>query len=147
MGVAMKLQGHWKQIQSLSWSRCGRYLLTASQDCRATLWDLKTQERIRTAKFEAPIYTAELHPYNHFLFVVSLFEDSPFLVDINAPIAIKHRIPTTPLSDNILPSRSQTSHYLCHLVHHRRTPHHRHIQRLHQHPRSLHPHNPPLLQT
>ena len=107
MGVAMKLQGHWKQIQSLSWSRCGRYLLTASQDCRATLWDLKTQERIRTAKFEAPIYTAELHPYNHFLFVVSLFEDSPFLVDINAPIAIKHRIPTTPLSDNILPSEAK----------------------------------------
>jgi COMPASS component SWD1 len=98
-GVSMKLNGHWKQIQSLSWSRCGRYMLTASQDCRATLWDLATQSRIRTAKFEAPIYTAELHPYNHFLFTVSLFEDHPYLVDITSPIATKHRIPTEPLTD------------------------------------------------
>lgn len=82
-----------------SWSRCGRYLLTASQDCRATLWDLATQERIRTAKFEAPIYTAELHPYNHFLFTVSLFEDNPYLVDVTSPIPIKHHIPTEPLTD------------------------------------------------
>ena len=97
--MAMKLNGHWKQIQSLSWSRCGRYMLTASQDCRATLWDLATQTRIRTAKFEAPIYTAELHPYNHFLFTVSLFEDHPYLVDISSPIPTKHRIPTEPLTD------------------------------------------------
>ncbi|RMZ78337.1 hypothetical protein DV738_g3888, partial [Chaetothyriales sp. CBS 135597] len=107
MGVAMKLHGHWKQIQSLSWSRCGRYLLTASQDCRATLWDLATQTRLRSAKFEAPIYTAELHPYNAFLFVVSLFEDKPYLVDITDPIAIHHRLPTTPLSDTGLPSESK----------------------------------------
>ncbi|RMZ76099.1 hypothetical protein DV737_g4961, partial [Chaetothyriales sp. CBS 132003] len=84
MGIAMKLHGHWKQIQSLSWSRCGRYLLTASQDCRATLWDLATQTRLRSAKFEAPIYTAELHPYNAFLFVVSLFEDKPYLATTSA---------------------------------------------------------------
>jgi COMPASS component SWD1 len=136
MGVAMKLRGHWKQIQSLryawitihssfdiidqrvtrpsskspfltdisiSWSRCGRYLLTASQDCRASLWDLSTQTRIRTAKFEAPIYTAELHPYNDSLFVVSLFEAAPFLVDITSPIATTHRLPSTPLTDSDTP--------------------------------------------
>ncbi|RMZ90532.1 hypothetical protein DV736_g2234, partial [Chaetothyriales sp. CBS 134916] len=89
------------------WSRCGRYLLTASQDCRATLWDLATQTRLRSAKFEAPIYTAELHPYNAFLFVVSLFEDKPYLVDITNPIATHHRIPTTPLSDTSVPSESK----------------------------------------
>ncbi|EXJ87346.1 hypothetical protein A1O3_04305 [Capronia epimyces CBS 606.96] len=100
-GVAMKLHGHWKQIQSLSWSRDGRYLLSASQDCRACLWDLQTQQRIRTVKFEAPIYTAELHPYNRNLFVASLFEDRPYLVDITAPEAIKRILPTTPLSDSI----------------------------------------------
>ncbi|KIW69876.1 hypothetical protein PV04_02196 [Phialophora macrospora] len=99
-GIGMKLNGHWKQIQSLSWSRDGRYLLSASQDCRACLWDLQTQERIRTVKFEAPIYTAELHPYNHNLFVASLFEDRPHLVDITEPIAVKRVLPTTPLSDD-----------------------------------------------
>ncbi|KAG9790294.1 COMPASS, Set1C complex protein, partial [Aureobasidium melanogenum] len=101
MGVAMKLHGHWKQIQSLSWSREGRYLLSASQDCRAILWDLQTQERLRTVKFEAPIYTAELHPYNHNLLIASLFEDRPHLVDITNPEPIKRILPTTPLSDSI----------------------------------------------
>ncbi|KAJ9645527.1 uncharacterized protein PV06_07789, partial [Exophiala oligosperma] len=106
-GVAMRLVGHWKQIQSLSWSRDGRYLLTSSQDCRACLWDLQTQQRIRTVKFEAPIYTAELHPYNHNLFVASLFEDRPYLVDITNPECIKKILPTTPLSDGESVSRSE----------------------------------------
>jgi COMPASS component SWD1 len=64
MGIGLKLHGHFKQIQSLSWSRCGRYLLSASQDWRAILWDLQDQSRLRIVKFEAPIYIAELHPYN-----------------------------------------------------------------------------------
>ncbi|ETN43033.1 uncharacterized protein HMPREF1541_02191 [Cyphellophora europaea CBS 101466] len=108
-GVAMKLNGHWKQIQSVSWSKCGRYILTASQDCRAILWDLSTQTRIRTAKFEAPIYTAELHPQNHLLFCVSLFEDHPFLVDVKNTIPIKHRLPTEPLADKSSLKQSTTS--------------------------------------
>jgi COMPASS component SWD1 len=62
---------------------------------------LQTQQRIRTVKFEAPIYTAELHPYNPNLFVASLFEDRPYLVDITNPIPIKQNLPTTPLSDSI----------------------------------------------
>jgi COMPASS component SWD1 len=86
-----------------SWSRCGRYLLTASQDWRAILWDLSTQERLRVVKFSAPVYTAELHPHNHNLFVVSLFEDRPLLVDITEPIPIKHRIPSTPLTEADIP--------------------------------------------
>ena len=64
MGIGVKLHGHFKQIQSLSWSRCGRYLLSASQDWRAILWDLQDQSRLRIVKFEAPIYIAELHPYD-----------------------------------------------------------------------------------
>jgi COMPASS component SWD1 len=67
MGVGMKLHGHFKQIQSLSWSRYGRYVLSASQDWRAILWDLKDQSRLRVVKFEAPIYIAELHPYNQYV--------------------------------------------------------------------------------
>lgn len=63
------------------------------------MWDLQTQERIRTVKFEAPIYTAELHPYNRNLFVASLFEDRPYLVDITESIPVKRVLPTTPLSD------------------------------------------------
>lgn len=82
-GVARKLQGHTRQIQSLrylatfphivyvvngliSWSRCGRYLLTSSQDWKCILWDLEDGSRIHTVRFEAPVYIAELHPFNQY---------------------------------------------------------------------------------
>ncbi|KAJ5904600.1 hypothetical protein N7504_006983 [Penicillium tannophilum] len=95
-GVARKLQGHTRQIQSLSWSRCGRYLLTSSQDWKCILWDLEDGSRIHTVRFEAPVYIAELHPFNHLLFVASLFEDQPVLVDISKRTPVKRILPTAP---------------------------------------------------
>lgn len=82
-GVALKLKGHTRQIQSLryatqvtgtaqytnymhSWSRDGRYLLTSSQDWKCILWDLQDGSRLHTIRFEAPVYIAELHPFNQY---------------------------------------------------------------------------------
>ncbi|KAJ5167234.1 uncharacterized protein N7482_006015 [Penicillium canariense] len=96
-GVARKLQGHTRQIQSLSWSRDGRYLLTSSQDWKCILWDLEDGSRVRTVRFEAPVYIAELHPFNHLLFVASLFEDQPVLVDVSSPKPVKRTLPSAPL--------------------------------------------------
>ncbi|KAJ9492034.1 hypothetical protein VN97_g1205 [Penicillium thymicola] len=96
-GVARKLKGHTRQIQSLSWSRDGRYLLTSSQDWKCILWDLKDGSRVRTVRFEAPVYIAELHPFNHLLFVASLFEDQPVLVDVSDTKPIKRILPSAPL--------------------------------------------------
>ncbi|KAL4799031.1 WD40-repeat-containing domain protein [Aspergillus venezuelensis] len=95
-GVARKLKGHIRQIQSLSWSRDGRYLLSSSQDWKCILWDLKDGSRVRTVRFEAPVYIAELHPYNHLLFVASLFEEQPVLVDISSLKPIKRILPSAP---------------------------------------------------
>ncbi|KAI9682844.1 MAG: chromatin binding protein [Trizodia sp. TS-e1964] len=95
-GVACKLRGHTKQIQSLSWSRDCRYILSASQDWKCILWDLKDCSRVRTVRFEAPVYIAELHPTNHLMFVASLFEDKPVLVDISNPIPVKRTLPSAP---------------------------------------------------
>ncbi|KAI9820132.1 MAG: chromatin binding protein [Thelocarpon impressellum] len=95
-GVARKLRGHIRQIQSLSWSRDGRYLLSSSQDWKCILWDLSDGSRVRTVRFEAPVYIAELHTYNHFLFVASLFEDQPMLVDMTGPIPVKRTLPSAP---------------------------------------------------
>ncbi|MCJ1386372.1 chromatin binding protein [Xylographa soralifera] len=100
-GVAHKLRGHTRQIQSLSWSRDGRYLLSSSQDWKCVLWDLKDGSRVRTVRFEAPVYIAELHPYNHFLFVASLFEDQPMLVDISSTIPNKRQLPSAPRRNQI----------------------------------------------
>ncbi|KAL9064194.1 MAG: hypothetical protein Q9161_009035 [Pseudevernia consocians] len=95
-GVARKLRGHTRQIQSLSWSRDGRHLLSSSQDSKCILWDLSDGTRVRIVRFEAPVYIAELHPYNHLLFVASLFEDQPMLVDISGTVPVKRQLPTAP---------------------------------------------------
>lgn len=63
-GVACKLKGHTRQIQSLSWSRNGRYLLSSSVDWTCKLWDLQDGSILREVRFEAPVYIAVLHPFN-----------------------------------------------------------------------------------
>jgi COMPASS component SWD1 len=62
-GVAQKLHGHRRQIQSLSWSRDGRYLLSSSQDCKCIIWDLEDASRLHVVKFATPVYIAEFHPF------------------------------------------------------------------------------------
>jgi len=100
-GVARKLRGHTRQIQSLSWSTNDRYLLSAGQDWKVVLWDLQDGSRLRTVRFEAAIFIAELHPKNHTLFAAALFEDQPVLVDISAEVPVKHTLPSAPKRSQI----------------------------------------------
>ena len=65
--MARKLRGHMRQVQSLSWSASDRYILSASLDWKAILWDLQTGEQLRTVRFEAPIFIAELQPSNQYV--------------------------------------------------------------------------------
>ncbi|KAF1974244.1 WD40 repeat-like protein [Bimuria novae-zelandiae CBS 107.79] len=95
-GVARKLRGHTRQIQSLSWSTNDRFLLSAGQDWKCVLWDLKDGSRVRTVRFESAIFIAELHPKNHMMFAAALFEDQPVLVDMSDELPKKHTLPTTP---------------------------------------------------
>ncbi|OAG07794.1 WD40 repeat-like protein [Paraphaeosphaeria sporulosa] len=95
-GVARKLRGHTRQIQSLSWSTNDRFLLSAGQDWKCVLWDLKDGSRVRTVRFESAIFIAELHPKNHMIFAAALFEDQPVLVDMSAEVPVKHTLPTAP---------------------------------------------------
>jgi len=96
-GIARKLKGHTSQVQSLSWSYDDRFLLSASQDWKAILWDLSDGSRKQTVRFEAPIFIAELHPARADLFVVALFEEQPMLVDISGQIPQKRILPSAPL--------------------------------------------------
>lgn len=100
MGVARKLRGHRAAITSLSWSRCGQYLLSACQGWRAVLWDLQNGARYREVRFRGPIYTAELHPWNHLQLVASVFEQAACLVDMTNPMDVKHFLPAAPKRDN-----------------------------------------------
>lgn len=88
----LKKDRHSRPVTSISWSSCGRYILSTSQDWTCKLWDLSKVNSdqddfaaslavIRNVKFDGPIWLAVLHPKNHFVFVASLFEDHPVHVD------------------------------------------------------------------
>lgn len=83
-GVARKLNGHTpgRTVQSLSWERSGRYLLSSSVDWKVILWDLQDGSRLWTANLGAPVYIAELHPANHFMCVAALYEYRPALAEL-----------------------------------------------------------------
>lgn len=83
-GVARKLKGHTagRTVQSLSWEKSGRYLLSSSIDWKVILWDLKTGQRVRSVSLGAPVYIAELHPRDHLRVVAALYEYRPVLADL-----------------------------------------------------------------
>lgn len=77
------------------------------------LWDLLDGSRLRTVRFEAPIFIAELHPNNQYvcpetldplsnshvsslMFVAALFDAQPVLVDVTAEIPLKTTLPSAP---------------------------------------------------
>ncbi|KAK4626411.1 Set1 complex component swd1 [Fulvia fulva] len=90
-GVARKLKGHTagRTVQSLSWERSGRYLLSSSVDWKVILWDLKDGSRVRTVNLGAPVYIAELHPANAMMCVAALYEYRPVLADFTHDEKIK----------------------------------------------------------
>lgn len=119
-------QGHTRPITSLSWSKCGRYILSSSQDWKCILWDLDLVNRsplysqqktfnmlqspsvkipdshiqspaIRVITFDSPIWLASMHPCNVFQFTASLIDESAVFVDMsNISDVIIRELPTYP---------------------------------------------------
>lgn len=97
-GVARKLRGHTagRTVQSLSWEKSGRYLLSSSIDWKVILWDLKDGSRVRVANLGAPVYIAELHPQNYLQCVAALYEYRPVLADLSEPKVKQLALPNLP---------------------------------------------------
>lgn len=96
----MVLRGHSRPVQSLSWSRDSRYLLSASRDWKCILWDLATGKPLHTVQMGAPVWGASLHPENHLVFVASLYEADPKHVDLSSGKPDIKVIPTVKESED-----------------------------------------------
>ncbi|KAK8850581.1 hypothetical protein IAR55_004500 [Kwoniella newhampshirensis] len=106
-GVLRVLEGHVKAVKGLSWSRNNRYLLTASQDSTAIIWDLSvlthpllspqtpsssststsgkassSSPRACTIRFDAPVSHASFHPRNTKIVLAVLSCGEVVLVDL-----------------------------------------------------------------
>ncbi|KAK3111404.1 chromatin binding protein [Teratosphaeriaceae sp. CCFEE 6253] len=97
-GVARKLKGHTsgRTVQSLSWEKSGRYLLSSSIDWKVILWDLKDGSRVRVVSLGAPVYIAELHPRNYLQCVAALYEYRPVLADLGSASVAQLALPNLP---------------------------------------------------
>ncbi|WPH04810.1 Hypothetical protein R9X50_00770700 [Acrodontium crateriforme] len=97
-GVARRLPGHTagRTVQSLSWERSGRYLLSSSVDWKVILWDLNDGSRVRTVNLGAPVYIAELHPQNYLWCVAALYEYRPVLADLTSTSVKQFGLPNLP---------------------------------------------------
>ncbi|OAV96285.1 hypothetical protein PTTG_08497 [Puccinia triticina 1-1 BBBD Race 1] len=79
------LMGHVKPITSLDWSCNSRYLLSSSRDWNVIIWDLNSGEREQTVQFNAPVTSAQFHPINRKLLVVTLqSQEEVIFVDLRS---------------------------------------------------------------
>lgn len=114
---------HIRPVTSISWSRCGRYILSSSQDWSCKLWDLSKVNRdevdvelddmlavIRTVKFDGPIWLASMHPEDPFKFTASLFDDLPVFVDLtNKDSIVVKQLSTIPLQEQKISEEDMAS--------------------------------------
>ncbi|KAK8442391.1 chromatin binding protein [Candidozyma auris] len=126
INAVLRKNGHVRQITSLNWSHCGRYLLSSSQDWCCILWDLKYANKagvdknpavIRKIRFDSPVWSASLHPRNPYILTASLFEDDPVHVDLTDADDFKvTKLKTEPLEqqekeqNDAEPKKKETKH-------------------------------------
>jgi COMPASS component SWD1 len=60
--VEKVLIGHVRPITSVSWSRSGRYLVTASLDWNIRVWDITTSGFYYSQTFQSMVFSAVFSP-------------------------------------------------------------------------------------
>ncbi|RHZ56348.1 hypothetical protein Glove_402g47 [Diversispora epigaea] len=81
MSIVRKVKCHDGHITSVSWSRNGYCVLSCGDDDKCVYWDLKKGTR-KVIQFNCPVLTAQMHPKNNSMFVASLYQESPVIVEL-----------------------------------------------------------------
>ncbi|SCV00469.1 LANO_0F07008g1_1 [Lachancea nothofagi CBS 11611] len=80
--------GHVRSIQSIAWSKDGRYILTSSRDWYVKMWDLKKPgEPARQVKFDSPVWTCQWQSNGTLGCVATVYEENhAFSIDLESDV-------------------------------------------------------------
>ncbi|VDP05332.1 unnamed protein product [Soboliphyme baturini] len=90
-GIVKAIAAHVQPVCSLSWSRDGYKLLTASTDNTVAIWNVLTGECDRRFRFASPVLSVQFHPRNKRKFLICPLKHPAILVDLDGTHAF---IPT-----------------------------------------------------
>ncbi|KYN19509.1 Retinoblastoma-binding protein 5 [Trachymyrmex cornetzi] len=109
-GIAKIISAHVHPVCSLSWSRNGHKLLSASTDNNVCIWDVLSGECDQKYRFPSPILKIQFHPRNLNKFLVCPMRHAAVMVDVEGT----HRvIPLDEDSDlNIVASFDRRGDYV-----------------------------------
>ncbi|XP_055904699.1 retinoblastoma-binding protein 5 homolog [Eupeodes corollae] len=82
-GIAKIISAHVHPVCSLSWTRSGQKLLSASTDNNVCIWDVLTGECEQKYRFPSPILKVQFDPRNDNRFLVCPMRYAAVLVKIN----------------------------------------------------------------
>lgn len=99
-GVAAVLTAHVLPVCSLSWSRSGRQLLTASADNTVGLWDVLSGECERRFRFPSPVLKVQFHPRDARRFIVCPLRMPAVLVNAREGTHVNVPLPADPGADD-----------------------------------------------
>lgn len=101
-GISKSIVAHTNHpICSISWSRNGHRLITASLDNTVTVWHVLSGECIMKWKFPSPILKAQYNPRDDKFVLISLVKHPPILVEIDyEQSSITHRLLLIEREDN-----------------------------------------------
>lgn len=109
-GIAKIICAHVHPVCSLSWSRSGHKLLSASTDNNVCIWDVLTGECEQKYRFPLPILKVQFHPRNDRQFLVCPMRHAAVLVEVDG----EHKV--VPLDDesdlNIAAALDRRGQYL-----------------------------------
>eukprot|EP00232_Nephroselmis_pyriformis_P019291 CAMPEP_0182900274 /NCGR_PEP_ID=MMETSP0034_2-20130328/28725_1 /TAXON_ID=156128 /ORGANISM="Nephroselmis pyriformis, Strain CCMP717" /LENGTH=379 /DNA_ID=CAMNT_0025034465 /DNA_START=71 /DNA_END=1206 /DNA_ORIENTATION=- len=81
-GVARTWEKHTGAVSSLSWSKCGRYLLSSSLDTSLMLWDVAKGKVLYRCTLASEVVSARMHPQDPFTCVACTALGPPMLVGL-----------------------------------------------------------------
>ena len=61
-GIAKIIQAHVHPVCSISWSRSGQRMVSASTDNTVSVWDILTGESDQRFRFPSPVLKVQFHP-------------------------------------------------------------------------------------